>query len=95
MEHYQDLTTLEGRVIKAGRAVYANAQRREMERESQRRVAAGAGGLGGAVEDGVRWVRYIHGVEPADRYFATFDVTGERTSAIGGVSLRGCNAVIS
>ena len=44
---------------------------------------------------GGRWVRYIQGVDPADRYFTAFDVTGERTSAIGGVSLRGCNALMS
>lgn len=46
---YQNLSTLEDRVFKAGRAVYINAQRREMERESLRRMrtANGSGGVGG------------------------------------------------
>ena len=42
MADYQDLSTLEERVYKAGRAVYISAQRQEMERESERRVAVAA-----------------------------------------------------
>ena len=39
MEDYQDVSTLEERVFRAGRAVYINTQRREM--ESHRRVVNG------------------------------------------------------
>ena len=39
MADYQDLSMLEERVYKAGKAVYISAQRQEMERESERRVA--------------------------------------------------------
>lgn len=45
---YQNLSTLEDRVFKAGRAVYINAQRREMERESRRRMRTANGCVGGA-----------------------------------------------
>ena len=47
IEEYQDLSTLEERVYRAGRAVYINAQRREMEMESQRRVMNGDTGQAG------------------------------------------------
>ena len=42
MADYQDLSMLEERVYKAGKAVYISAQRQEMERESERRVAVAA-----------------------------------------------------
>mmetsp|Transcript_29528 Transcript_29528/g.62652 ORF Transcript_29528/g.62652 Transcript_29528/m.62652 type:complete len:150 (-) Transcript_29528:192-641(-) len=47
LEDYQDLSSLEERVLKAGRALYINVHRREMERESRRRIANGGGGVGG------------------------------------------------
>ena len=53
LEEYQDMDTLEDRVFKAGRAVYINAQRREMERESQRRMRpTGGEGEGAAAKGG-------------------------------------------